>query len=49
MLGQKTLVNNSHLDYERAKLTLKAQQTILAQGIVAISTVEHQEVKIEVE
>ena len=49
VLDQETLVVNSQLNYERTLLTLNAQQTLLKQGIVAISKVEHEEVKIEVE
>ncbi|GLX80212.1 ABC transporter permease [Thalassotalea insulae] len=49
LLDQETLVANSKLNYERTLLTLNAQQTLLKQGIVAISTVEHEEVKIEVQ
>lgn len=48
VLDQETLVVNSELNYERALLTFNAQKTLLKQGIVAISTVEHEEVKIEV-
>ncbi|WP_448563445.1 efflux RND transporter periplasmic adaptor subunit [Thalassotalea ganghwensis] len=49
VLDQETLVVHSQLNYERALLTLNAQKTLLNQGIVAISKVEHEEVKIEVE
>ncbi|MDO6428203.1 HlyD family efflux transporter periplasmic adaptor subunit [Thalassotalea sp. 1_MG-2023] len=49
VLDQETLVINSQLNYESALLTLNAQKTLLSQGIVAISKVEHEEVKIEVE
>lgn len=49
LLDQETLVINSRLNYERALLTLNAQQQLLNQGIVAVSKVEHEEVKIDVE
>jgi len=49
VLDQETLVVNSKLNYERALLTFNAQKKLLKQGIVDISTVEHEEVKIEVE
>jgi len=49
VLDQETLVVNSKLNYERALLTFNAQKKLLTQGIVDISTVEHEEVKIEVE
>lgn len=49
VLDQETLVINSKLNYERALLTLNAQKRLLDQGIVAISKVDHEEVKIEVE
>lgn len=49
VLDQETLVTNSKLNYESALLTLNAQKKLLKQGIGAISTVEHEEVKINVE
>lgn len=49
VLDQETLVTNSRLNYERALLTLNAQKTLLAQGFVAVSVVEHEEIKIDVE
>ena len=49
LLDQETLVINSQLNYERALLTLNAQQELLSQGIVAVSKVDHEEVKIDVE
>ncbi|WP_286235650.1 efflux RND transporter periplasmic adaptor subunit [Thalassotalea sediminis] len=49
VLDQETLVIHSKLNYESALLTLSAQKRLLQQGIVAISKVEHEEVKIEVE
>lgn len=49
VLDQETLVVHSKLNYERALLTLNAQKRLLDQGIVAISKVDHEEVKIEVE
>ena len=48
VLDQETLVTNSQLDFERAQLTLVAQQQLLEQGIVAISKIDHEEAKIEV-
>jgi len=48
VLDQETLVINSQLNYERTLLTLNAQETLLNQGIVAISNIDHEEVKIEV-
>jgi len=48
VLDQETLVINSQLNYERTLLTLNAQETLLGQGIVAISNIDHEEVKIEV-
>ena len=48
VLDQETLVANSQLDFERAQLTLRAQEQLLEQGIVAISKIDHQEAKIEV-
>lgn len=49
VLDQETLVINSKLNYERALLTLNAQETLLEQGYVAVSIVEHEEIKIDVE
>jgi len=49
LLDQETLVINSQLNYERALLTLNAQEMLLSQGIVAVSKVDHEEVKIDVE
>ncbi|MBU2917386.1 HlyD family efflux transporter periplasmic adaptor subunit [Psychrosphaera sp. F3M07] len=49
LLDQETLVINSRLNYERALLTLNAQKSLLAQGFVAVSVVEHEEIKIDVE
>ena len=46
VLDQETLLINSKLNYESALLTLTAQKTLLDQGVVAISIVEHEEVKI---
>jgi multidrug efflux pump subunit AcrA (membrane-fusion protein) len=49
LLDQETLVINSRLNYERVLLTLNAQKVLLSQGIVAVSKVDHEEVKIDVE
>ena len=48
LLDQETLVINSRLNYERVLLTLNAQEELLSQGVVAVSKVDHEEVKIDV-
>lgn len=48
VLDQETLVINSQLNFERALLTLNAQESLLSQGIVAVSKVAHEEIKIDV-
>lgn len=48
LLDQETVVLNEKLNYERAKLTFDAQNTLISQGIVATSKIQHQEAEIEV-
>lgn len=48
LLDQETVVLNEKLNYERAKLTFDAENTLLTQGVIAISKIKHQEAKIEV-
>ncbi|MCW8834423.1 MAG: HlyD family efflux transporter periplasmic adaptor subunit, partial [Colwellia sp.] len=48
LLDQKAAVINEKLNYERALLTLNAQKKLLEQGIVAVSQIDHEEIKIEV-
>lgn len=48
LLDQETVVLNEQLNYERAKLTFDAENTLLTQGVIAISKIKHQEAKIEV-
>jgi len=48
LLDQETVVLNEQLNYERAKLTFDAENSLLTQGVVAISKIKHQEAKIEV-
>ncbi|WP_448550192.1 HlyD family secretion protein [Thalassotalea fusca] len=49
LLDQETRVTNERLNYERALLTLNAQQKLLEQGVVAVSQIRHEEIKIDVE
>jgi multidrug efflux pump subunit AcrA (membrane-fusion protein) len=49
VLDQETLSINSKLNYEGALLTLNAQKSLLEKGIYTISTLDHEQVKIEVE
>ena len=48
LLDQEIAVINEKLNHERALLTLNAQKELLAQGIVAVSKIDHEEVKINV-
>ena len=47
-LDQEAAVINEKLNYERSLLTLNAQETLLKQGINAVSQIDHQAIKIEV-
>lgn len=48
LLDQKAAVINEKLNHERALLTLNAQKKLLAQGVVAVSHIDHAETKIDV-
>lgn len=48
LLDQQAAVINAKLNYERAMLTLQAQQTLLDKGVAAVSQIDHGEIKIEV-
>jgi len=48
LLDQEIAVINEKLNHERALLTLNAQEELLGQGIVAVSIIDHEEVKINV-
>lgn len=48
LLDREAAVINERLNHERALLTLNAQQKLLDQSIVAVSQIDHAEVKIEV-
>ena len=48
VLDQEASVINEKLNYERSLLTLTAQNTLLEQGINAVSQIDHQAIKIEV-
>lgn len=48
LLDQESVVLNEQLNYERAKLTFDAENSLLTQGVIAISKIKHQEAKIEV-
>jgi len=48
LLDQEIAVINEKLNHERALLTLNAQEELLSQGIVAVSKIDHEEVKIDV-
>lgn len=48
LLDQEAAVINEKLNHERALLTLNAQTTLLEQGVVAVSHIDHEEVKIDV-
>ncbi|MBF7074527.1 HlyD family efflux transporter periplasmic adaptor subunit [Glaciecola sp. MH2013] len=47
-LDQEARVINEKLNYERSLLTLTAQNTLLEQGINAVSAIDHEAIKIEV-
>ena len=47
-LDHEAAVINEKLNYERSLLTLTAQDTLLRQGINAVSQIDHQAIKIEV-
>lgn len=48
LLDQEAAVINEKLNYERALLTLNAQKKLLQQGLVTVSHIQHEEVKIDV-
>jgi multidrug resistance efflux pump len=48
LLDQEAAVINEKLNHERALLTLNAQKTLLKQGVVAVSHIDHEEIKIDV-
>ncbi|GAA0344332.1 HlyD family efflux transporter periplasmic adaptor subunit [Bowmanella denitrificans] len=48
LLDQEIAVVNESLNHQRALLTLEAQKTLLGQGIVAISKIDYEEVRINV-
>ncbi len=48
VLDQEAAVINEKLNYERALLTLNAQNTLMGQGINAVSQIDHEAIKIEV-
>ncbi|MBL4630992.1 MAG: HlyD family efflux transporter periplasmic adaptor subunit [Paraglaciecola sp.] len=48
LLDQEAAVINEKLNHERALLTLNAQKTLLEQGVVAVSHIDHEEIKIDV-
>lgn len=47
-LDQQAAVINEKLNYERSLLTLNAQETLLKQGVNAVSQIDHEAIKIEV-
>lgn len=47
-LDQQAAVINEKLNYERSLLTLNAQNTLLKQGVNAVSQIDHEAIKIEV-
>lgn len=47
-LDQQSAVINEKLNYERSLLTLNAQETLLKQGVNAVSQIDHEAIKIEV-
>jgi HlyD family secretion protein len=49
LLDQEAAVISAKLNYQSAQLTLKAQQSLFDQGVVAVSQIAHAEVKITVE
>lgn len=48
VLDQEAAVINEKLNYERSLLTLNAQNTLLKQGVNAVSQIDHEAIKIEV-
>jgi multidrug resistance efflux pump len=48
LLDQEAAVTNEKLNHERALLTLNAQETLLKQGVVAVSHIDYEEIKIDV-
>lgn len=48
LLDQEAAVISEKLNHERALLTLNAQKTLLEQGVVAVSHIDHEEIKIDV-
>ena len=48
LLDQEAAVINEKLNHERALLTLNAQKTLLEQGVVAVSHIDYEEIKIDV-
>jgi multidrug resistance efflux pump len=48
LLDQEAAVINEKLNHERALLTLNAQETLLEQGVVAVSHIDYEEIKIDV-
>ncbi|WP_394202041.1 efflux RND transporter periplasmic adaptor subunit [Shewanella waksmanii] len=49
LLDQQAAVVNEKLNYERALLTLNAHNQLLEQGIIAVSKIAHEEIKIDVD
>lgn len=49
LLDQEIAVINEKLNFERSQLTLNAQKELLNQGIVAVSKIDFEEVKIDVQ
>lgn len=49
VLDQESQVITEKLNYERSLLTLNAQNTLLQQGINAVSQIDHEAIKIDVE
>lgn len=48
LLDQEAAVITEKLNHERALLTLNAQETLLSQGVVAVSHIDYEEIKIDV-
>jgi HlyD family secretion protein len=48
LLDQQAAVINEKLNHQSAQLTLNAQNKLLSQGVVAVSQIDHAEVKIQV-
>lgn len=49
LLDKQAAVVNEKLNYERALLTLNAHNQLLEQGIIAVSKIAHEEIKIDVD